>query len=208
MRSSAIVVADVLANNPLEMAFADGNEEVQTLAADRSYQPLAVGVRLGRADRRSQDTDTESAQCFIDGRRENRIAVVNQVAVDADGRQRSAKLARNLAGRIKKGSHTCRTKTLNKRPNFRKTVLRAVSRMVFGFSVRSGHGIRAGLAKWAMVGAVSEVVYRPRPPSCGQNLRQVLTSAPICPYLGAEFAPMGAHVDFRSELACDSGQPE
>lgn len=45
MRPSAVVVLSKLTNNASQMAFIDWDQVIQTLAANRTYDTLAVGIR-------------------------------------------------------------------------------------------------------------------------------------------------------------------
>jgi hypothetical protein len=55
VRPSAVVVADVDAEDVLELAAVDDQEPVETLAPDTADPSLDVGVRVGRLDRRADD---------------------------------------------------------------------------------------------------------------------------------------------------------
>jgi hypothetical protein len=65
MRTSAIVVANVLAKDSLKMAFVKWDERVDALTPDGSDQPFAIRIRLGRPDRRFQDPYAETLQLGI-----------------------------------------------------------------------------------------------------------------------------------------------
>jgi hypothetical protein len=67
MRTMAVVMIDVDAENALELAAAGDQDLVQALAPHRADKALGVGVRLGRLDRRSYDLDVLAAEDLIEG---------------------------------------------------------------------------------------------------------------------------------------------
>jgi hypothetical protein len=83
--------------NPLfqhysKMTLIEGNQEVQTLAPDRSHQPFAVAVGLRRPNRRPQYPETKSFQFPIQAAGKDRIAVMNEELALTITRQGFAKL--------------------------------------------------------------------------------------------------------------------
>lgn len=77
MRASPIVMTDELTKNPFQVTLAERDQEVETLPPNGSHQPLAVGIRLGRADWRFQDSHAEAFQGLVESQGDNPIAVVN-----------------------------------------------------------------------------------------------------------------------------------
>jgi hypothetical protein len=77
MRTMAVVMIDVDAEDALELAAAGDQEPVQALAPHRADKALGVGVRLGRLDRRSDDLDALAAEDLIEGPAELRVAIVD-----------------------------------------------------------------------------------------------------------------------------------
>src|SRR5580700_547416 len=54
MGSALVVVSDPLRQDRAQLFFVQWNHEIEALAAYRSHQPFAVGIRLGRSRRRAQ----------------------------------------------------------------------------------------------------------------------------------------------------------
>ena len=101
MRSSAIVVANPLTKNPLYMTFAEWDQKVQAFSPNRSDQPFTERVRLGRSNRRLQNTDAEALQCRVQVRGEDSIAVVDDVPVGMiEGQELTELLSGPLCGRV------------------------------------------------------------------------------------------------------------
>ena len=69
MRTMAVVMIDVDAEDALELAAARDQDPVQALAPHSADKPLGVGVRLRRLDRRSDDLDALAAEDLIEGPR-------------------------------------------------------------------------------------------------------------------------------------------
>ena len=78
MWAAFVVMANPLFQHYSQMTLTEGNQEVQTLAPDRSHQPFAVGVGLRRPNRRPQYPETKSFQFPIQAGRKDRIAVMNE----------------------------------------------------------------------------------------------------------------------------------
>src|SRR5258708_23269297 len=81
MRASAIVMANVLAKDSLNVAFVERDQEVEALPADRSDQALAIGVGLRSAERSPQNPYTETVQLLVEPRRKDPVAIMNQKPV-------------------------------------------------------------------------------------------------------------------------------
>jgi hypothetical protein len=58
-----------------------GNDEIQTLAPDRSNEPFAKSVCRGRSNGSPESADTEISQRRIDSLREDSVAVVDHESV-------------------------------------------------------------------------------------------------------------------------------
>ena len=94
-------MADVLAKNPLQLTFTQWDQEVQAFSPNRADQPFAEGVRLGRSNRRFQNTDAEALRSRIQARGEDSIAVVDDVTVRMVKRQEPTELLNGpLSGRV------------------------------------------------------------------------------------------------------------
>lgn len=70
----------------------DRDDPVETFTAKSSDHPLAEGVRFGASRRRFENFEAEPCHCGIELRREDRIAVVEQIASRVVGRQGVAEL--------------------------------------------------------------------------------------------------------------------
>jgi len=90
--ASAIVVANVLAKDPLQVGLREGDKEVEALPTNGSDEPLAIGIRLGCSNGRPQNADTEAFQRRVQARREDGVAVVDDEAVGMIERQELAEL--------------------------------------------------------------------------------------------------------------------
>jgi hypothetical protein len=69
-----------LTNNPLEMTFVEGNQEVQTLPAKASTYSLAYRVGFGGSHGRPQNTYLQVRQTLVDLLSEDAVAIVDQEA--------------------------------------------------------------------------------------------------------------------------------
>ena len=78
VRALAVVVGHVDAEHVFEVAAAEDQQPVETLASDGADEPLGVGVRLRRADRCSDDPDPFAAEDLVEGAAELAVAVVDQ----------------------------------------------------------------------------------------------------------------------------------
>jgi hypothetical protein len=78
VRTFAVVVLDVDAQDVFEMAAADDQEPVETLVADGADESLRVGVRLRRSHRRVDHLDSFAAEHLVEGSGELAIAIVDQ----------------------------------------------------------------------------------------------------------------------------------
>src|SRR5579862_9485278 len=63
------------------MALVGRDQEIETLSPNGPDQPFTECIRLRRSDRRFQCSYTESLQLGIQGRRKNRVPIVNDEAV-------------------------------------------------------------------------------------------------------------------------------
>jgi transposase InsO family protein len=95
MRPLRVVVVDVDAEHPLEVASVEDQQPVETLGADGSDEALRDGVRLRRPHRRLQDPDALAAEDFIERFGVLAVAVADQDA-DALVGQVEAEVARLL----------------------------------------------------------------------------------------------------------------
>lgn len=90
--AALVVMANPLSQYHSQMPLAEWNQEVQTLAPERSHQPFAVRIRLGSPNWRPQHSEAECFQFPIQISRENRIAVMNQKLVQMFTGNRFSKL--------------------------------------------------------------------------------------------------------------------
>ncbi len=79
--AALVVMANPLSQYQSQMPLAEWNQEVQTLAPERSHQPFAVRIRLGSPNWRPQHSEAECFQLPIQISREDRIAVMNHKLV-------------------------------------------------------------------------------------------------------------------------------
>ncbi len=80
VRTVVVVVVDVDAQDPLELARADDQDPVEAPAPDGANQALGVGVRLGRPYRRLDDHDRLTAEDLLQRTAELGVAIVDQKA--------------------------------------------------------------------------------------------------------------------------------
>jgi len=73
-----IEVADVDAEDVLELAATEDQEPVEALPAHAADPAFRVGVRVRRLNRRSDDLDALAAEDGVEGAAELRVAVVDQ----------------------------------------------------------------------------------------------------------------------------------
>jgi hypothetical protein len=78
VRARAVVVSGVDAQYSLEVAAAEDEQPVETLAADGSHKALGVGVSLRCADRRVDHLDPFAAEHLVVAGAEFAVAVVDQ----------------------------------------------------------------------------------------------------------------------------------
>ena len=81
-----------LTNNPLEMTFVEGNQEVQTFATKAPTHSLAHRVGFGRSHGRPQDSHPQVRETLVDVLSEDAVAIVDQEAVGMIARQRFPEL--------------------------------------------------------------------------------------------------------------------
>jgi hypothetical protein len=67
--------------NASEVAVIDWDHVIQTFAANRTDDTLAVGIRHRTSNGSPQNVQIKPVQCFIHFGRENCIAVMNDIAV-------------------------------------------------------------------------------------------------------------------------------
>ena len=83
------------------MTFAEWDEEIQAFPPNRPDQAFTECVRLGRSNRRLQNTNAETLQCRVQARGEDSIAVVDDVAVRMIEHQKFPELLGGpLCGRV------------------------------------------------------------------------------------------------------------
>src|SRR5947208_3776090 len=75
-----IEVADVDAEDVLELAATEDQEPVEALPAHAADPAFGVGVRVRRLDRRSDDLDAFTAEDAVEGAAELRVPIVDQEA--------------------------------------------------------------------------------------------------------------------------------
>ena len=80
MIALAVVMIHVLAHRPPKVAFPNRNDLRQALRLDRSNEPLRVGVQIRAPARKPQGADAGAAQDLSEALREERIAVMNEIA--------------------------------------------------------------------------------------------------------------------------------
>ena len=76
----AVVMVDEDANDLLEMLAVEDQEPIQTLRANRPYEPFRDTVCLRRAKRRANHLDPVAAKCHVKAVREFLIPITNQEA--------------------------------------------------------------------------------------------------------------------------------
>jgi hypothetical protein len=75
-----VVVADVDAEDVLELTATEDQQPVEAFAADAADPALRVGVSVWRSDGRADGLDVLNRQEGVEGARELRVAVVDQEA--------------------------------------------------------------------------------------------------------------------------------
>jgi hypothetical protein len=78
MRSLSVVVADVDAEDVLELAAAGDQDPVEAFAANAADPALHVGVGVRRLDGSSDDLDVVAFEEGVEGARELGVAIVDQ----------------------------------------------------------------------------------------------------------------------------------
>ena len=78
VRPLGVVVSHVAAEHVLEVAAAEDQQQVEALGADGAHEPLRVGVRLWRSDRRLDHLDPFAAEDFVEAGAELAVAIVDQ----------------------------------------------------------------------------------------------------------------------------------
>jgi hypothetical protein len=77
VRALAVVVGQISAKHVFEVAAAEDQQPVETLASNGANEPLRVGVGLWCPDRCSDDLDPFAAEDLVEGGAELAVAVVN-----------------------------------------------------------------------------------------------------------------------------------
>ena len=81
MRPASVVVHSLLFDGHFQMAFVDGDQEVQTLATKTSAEAFAHGVCLRRPHGRSQNPDAQIRHAFVQLLGEDAIPIVDHESV-------------------------------------------------------------------------------------------------------------------------------
>jgi hypothetical protein len=97
--SPLVIVSHPLLQNCSQMPFIQHDQPVETLATDRTDQPLAVRVRLRAAHGRPQHCQTHRANCAVDGRSLDAVAVVNEKSLRLITRRNGTELLHGPCGR-------------------------------------------------------------------------------------------------------------
>src|SRR5215472_17013879 len=92
MRPSAVIVDCPIPNRHLQMAFVEGNQEVQALATKAAAQSLAYGVRLRGSHRRPQNSYPQIGKALVHRLREDVVPIMDDEAVGMAARQRFPEL--------------------------------------------------------------------------------------------------------------------
>ena len=92
MRPPPVIVDRPIPYRHLQMAFVEGNQEVETLATKATAQPLAYRVRLRGSHRRPQNPHTQIGKALVDFLSKDAIAIVDDEAVRMVARQRFPEL--------------------------------------------------------------------------------------------------------------------
>ena len=81
MRSAAVVVLDPFTQDPPGMGFTEWDDVIETFAPHCANQPLTMSIGLRRPRRRLQDVKAETSQALVERGREDRVAIMDEVAV-------------------------------------------------------------------------------------------------------------------------------
>ena len=81
MRPAAIVVTNVLFQDPLQMPLVDRNQIIKAFPSDGADQTFTERVRFRSPDRSLQNAHTETLQGLIGRGRENLVAIMDQEAI-------------------------------------------------------------------------------------------------------------------------------
>ena len=79
--SAAIVVADELTKDELQMPLAQRDQVVQALSPNRANHSLAISIRHRAPHRCFQDSQAEALQCRINLGREDAVTIVNKISM-------------------------------------------------------------------------------------------------------------------------------
>src|SRR5262252_10265682 len=88
MGPSAVIVGCPIPNRHLQMAFVEGNQEVQALATKAAAQSFAYGVRLRGSHRRPQNPYPQIGKALVNRLREDAVPVMDDEAVGMAAQER------------------------------------------------------------------------------------------------------------------------
>src|SRR5205823_13599041 len=80
VRTLAVVMVDVLAQDAIELTTAADEQPVEALLTQGANEALGMGVGVGRPDRRVNDPDSLGPEDLVERGAELRVAVVDQEA--------------------------------------------------------------------------------------------------------------------------------
>ena len=89
---SAVIVDCPIPNRHLQMAFVEGDQEVQTLATKAAAQSLAYGVRLRGSYRCPQNPYSQTGKTSVNRLREDAVPIMEDEAVGMATRERFPEL--------------------------------------------------------------------------------------------------------------------
>src|SRR6516164_6965388 len=92
MRPPPVIVDCPIPNRHLQMAFAEGNQEVETFATKAAAQSLAHRVCLGGSHRCPQNSNSQVRETLVELMSEDAIAIVDDEAIGMITRQRFPEL--------------------------------------------------------------------------------------------------------------------
>jgi hypothetical protein len=81
MWARSIIMDLPFLHDPSQMTLADGNQKIQTIPAQASNQPFAIGIRLGGTERSLERSDSHISDCKIQLPGVNAVSIVNQKPV-------------------------------------------------------------------------------------------------------------------------------
>src|SRR5215472_848579 len=92
MRPPPVIVDCPIPNRHLQMAFVEGNQEVETFTTQAAAQSLAHRVCLGGSHRCPQNSNTQVRETLVELMSEDAIAIVDDEAIGMVTRQRFPEL--------------------------------------------------------------------------------------------------------------------